>query len=118
MSAGLLNLTIEQGADYLLALQFLDANSAPVDLTGYVMTMQVRPTVSDSLVLVELSTANGKIVITDPTNGEFQLQLTADDTATLCGSGVYDLKMVGPVADPATSRFIQGKVTISSQVTR
>lgn len=89
---------------------------APVDLTGCQARMQVRAQVASPDVLLELSTANGRIVLGGPA-GTIALQLSATDTAALgFVAAVYDLEIVH--ADATVRRLLAGQVKLSPEVTR
>ena len=77
MNAGRYNITIINGTTFTLAPIWL-VDNLPVDLTGYTADMQVRD-VSNNLV-VELSTANGKAVIS-PALGQTTFTLTPTQTS-------------------------------------
>ena len=76
MNAGRYNITIINGTTFTLA-PIWQVDNLPVDLTGYTADMQVRD-VSNNLV-VELSTANGKAVIS-PALGQTTFTLTPAQT--------------------------------------
>jgi len=66
----------------------------PVDITGYTADMQVRDT-SNNL-LVEASTANGKIVLT-ATQGKINITILASATATYAAATYdYALNLTAP----------------------
>lgn len=77
MNAGRYNITIINGTTFTLA-PIWQVDNLPVDLTGYSADMQVRD-VSNNLV-VELSTANGKAVIS-PALGQTTFTLTPTQTS-------------------------------------
>ena len=77
MNAGRYNITIINGTTFTLAPIWL-VDNLPVNLTGYSADMQVRD-VSNNLV-VELSTANGKAVIS-PALGQTTFTLTPTQTS-------------------------------------
>ena len=77
MNAGRYNITIINGTTFTLA-PIWQVDNLPVDLTGYTADMQVRD-VSNNLV-VELSTANGKAVIS-PALGQTTFTLTPTQTS-------------------------------------
>lgn len=77
MNPGRYNISVVNGTTFTLAPQWF-INNLTVNLTGYSADMQVRD-VSNNLI-VELSTANGKIVIT-PLTGTITATLTAVQTA-------------------------------------
>ena len=57
MSAGSYPLYIEQGASLDFEVQYIDSNGNPVDLSGYSARMQIRPTVTSSVVYITLSSS-------------------------------------------------------------
>ena len=77
MNAGRYNITIINGTTFTLAPIWL-VDNLPVNLTGYSADMQVRD-VSNNLI-VELSTANGKAVIS-PALGQTTFTLTPTQTS-------------------------------------
>lgn len=121
MPAGKLNLKIEQGATFKKLLQWKAGDpSVPVDITGYQIRMQVRSEQPSATVLLDLNTGNAHIAITNATQGQFELRLTATETAALTfETGVYDLEMVAPDApDNTVTRLLAGSVSVSPEVTR
>ena len=77
MNAGRYNITIINGTTFTLA-PIWQVDNLPVNLTGYSADMQVRD-VSNNLI-VELSTANGKAVIS-PALGQTTFTLTPTQTS-------------------------------------
>ena len=70
-----------------------NSDRTPKNLTGYSGRMQVRSTVASSTVLMEATTANGRITIT-PLTGLVSVRVAADiTTAMTWTSGVYDLEV-------------------------
>lgn len=119
MTAANLYITIEQGATFRhsLALKAGAGASAPaLNLTGYSARMQLRADYSAQDVLLELSTANGRITIT-PLTGLLDLLISAADTALLdFNKALYDLEVES--ANGEVTRILQGVVTLSKEVTR
>ena len=121
MPAAKLNLQIEQGTTWKHALQLkqpalLGQAAQPVNLGGYSARMHVRAELPSTVVLVELTSSNGRITIT-PATGELMLTLSAAETAALSfEAAVYDLEIVS--AGGEVTRVLQGKVTLSLEVTR
>jgi hypothetical protein len=113
MPAAKLNISIEQGATFTKRLVWRDKNKRPVPLTGYTAKMQVRPSATSANVILELSTANGRITFPGP--GVVQLDVAANDTDAIT-SGVYDLKLYAPSGQEI--RFIEGKLTVTPGVTK
>jgi hypothetical protein len=116
MAAGRLNLFIEQGSTFTYTLTLNDESGVAVDLEGYTARMQMRRTVQSSDVLLELTTANGRIVLT-PATGSITLEVDAVTTAALSfPSAVYDLEIESEGGQ--VTRLLQGGVTLSKEVTR
>ena len=85
----------------------------PVDLAGATARMQIRAQVGGA-VLLELTTANGGLAFTGP--GTITRTLSAAQTAALTWTeAVYDLEV--EYADSTVQRYLQGKVTVSREVT-
>lgn len=121
MPAGKLNLKIEQGATYKKLLQWKAGEpSVPVDITNYQIRMQIRSELTATTTLLDLNTTNNRIVIIGAPLGQFELRLTATETAALTfENGVYDLEMVAPDApDNTVTRLLAGSVSVSPEVTR
>lgn len=110
------NLTIYQGATWSQNITWRNGLSrALIDVSGYSARMQVRSDVSAAAVLVELTTANGRITL-GGINGKITLALSAAETAALApGTYVYDLELV--VASEVT-RVLQGNFIVIAEVTR
>ena len=86
----------------------------PVDLTGYTAKMQVRKE-SGTALIVELSTANSRIII-DPLLGKITLSISATDTNNLAaGMYKYDLELTSSTG--FVIRFIQGQFEVIGQIT-
>lgn len=112
-----LDLNIYKGSTYRKGFQWkVKSTNLPMDLTGCSIKMQVRSCKTDTTVLLEASTTNGKIVLTDAANGKWQINLSPADTAALAFSkAVYDLDITFPSGDVFTP--IEGVVSCTSQVT-
>lgn len=112
-----LNLEIYQGSTYRKNLQWIvKSTGLPKDLTGCTVKMQMRAYLGSETVIDELSTENGKIVLTDASQGKFQIILTPAQTVLYTFSkSVYDLDITFPVGDKYT--LVKGTVTLYLQVT-
>ena len=116
MSAGELDLLIEQGATFQKKLIWQDADGNPIDITNYTGRMQVRESKDATVILVELTTVNGRITI-GGANGEIDLEIDATTTAALTfSSAVYDLELED--TGGIVTRLVEGKVKLSFEVTR
>lgn len=121
MPAGKLNLKIEQGATFKKLLQWKAGEpSVPVDITGYLIRMQIRSELAAATTLLDLDTTNNRIAITNALQGQFELRLTATETAALTfEAGVYDLEMVAPDGpDNTVTRLLAGSVMVLPEITR
>lgn len=87
----------------------------PVDLTGFTARMQIRAKLEDAIVVKELTTENGGIVINNVTK-TISLAISATDTAAFgFQTAVYSLELVsGAVVTP----FANGSMTLIKEVTR
>ena len=110
------DLTIYQGSDFSQVITFLQtAGGTPVDLTGLTGRMQIRNVQSSPTVLMELTTANGRLTFGGET-GVVTMTLNATETATILTDGVYDLEFVTSATSAA--RWLEGRVILSNEVTR
>lgn len=113
--AAYIDLTIEQGATFTLELLCEDANGDAIDLTGYSAAMDIKRSAAETSALLQLTTDNGRIIITAAT-GSVLLYLTATETAALDWSrGVYDLELTSAGGD--VTRLAEGAVVVSANVT-
>lgn len=119
MAAGKLDLIIEQGATFkhrLVVKQGTGQSAPPANLTGYTARMQVRLDYDATQVVIALTTENGRLLIT-ALDGIIDMEISATDTAALCFSGaVYDLEIQSSSGE--VTRLVEGKVTLSREVTR
>lgn len=88
----------------------------PVDLTGATARMQMRGKLTDTEVLLELTTENGGIVI-DNTDKTITIVISATATAALTfTSAVYSMEIITQSGDVIP--FITGTVSVVQEVTR
>jgi hypothetical protein len=114
MNPGRYNITVYQGTTFQLAPVW-KIGGVPVILSNYTAIMQVRAS-TDTSVIVELSTSNGKITI-DSAYGRINLNLSASDTAALtAGNYQYDLNLTDNTAS-ITYKILQGAFTVAASVT-
>ena len=114
MAAGLYDITIEQGVTFQLNLTWKDSNDAPLNLTGYSARMQVRETYDSEDTLVSL-TSPGDITLGGAL-GTILITIQPAVTSILqFVEGVYDLELVSA---GVVTRLLQGKATISREVTK
>lgn len=114
MAAANYDFTIEQGATEVRTFTWKTSAGTPIDLTGYTARMQLRPMLTSETKLLDLTTENGGITL-GGVNGTVVVTISASQTAALTRGGVYDLELVN---GPIVTRFVQGTVSISKEVTR
>lgn len=113
MAAGTLDFVIEQGATFQQVISVAQNNVA-FDLTGYVARMQIRKTVSASTTIADLTSGSGLTI--DGAAGTITVTIAATDTAAMTiERAVYDLEIE---KDGVVKRLLQGKITLSYEVTR
>jgi len=113
---------VTQGSDWVQDL-LLEAPEGTIrPLTGYSARMQVRKTVQSSQVEIELTVANGRIVIDAPA-GKVTLKLTAAETASLVAENrtqrwVCDVELVGPTGSVERIPDVAAPFIVHPNVTR
>lgn len=116
MPAANYSFVIEQGATLLKPIVWKDSNNTPVDLAGYSAKMQIRKSPTSPDVLLELSTANNKLVIT-PSTGTITMVFSASTTAAInWKAGRYDLELTS--GNGTVTRLLSGDITVSREITR
>ena len=114
MVARIANFVVEQGATFAKSFTWKEGGVAK-NLTGYTARMKARPSITSDTVIIDASTANGKITI-DPLLGVIELTISATETAAMTfTTAVYDLELV---SGAVVTRLVQGTLTLSREVTR
>lgn len=115
MQAATRNLIIEKGATTYKDITWKDSTGTAINLTGYTARMQVRPSISSSTVLIDMTTENGKIVL-GGTVGTIRLIFDAAETLALtANAGVYDLFLE---TNDVSYKLLKGTVSFIDAVTR
>lgn len=92
--------------------------AAPVPLHNYAARMHLRPEPKSPVLLLELTTENGRIVL-DPVAGTIRLKLNALETAAIdWDMAVFDLELIPAGREEDAFRFMQGSAVVSEGVTR
>lgn len=116
MTAATNNFVIDQGANWFLTVVYKDSTGTAINLTGYTAALQIRDTYADSTTDLSLTSPSGGITITAAT-GTIAITATAAQTGAIAaGTYVYDLEITS--ASGIVTRLIQGRISISPQVTR
>lgn len=80
--------------------------------------MHVRSSKTASTTILVLTTENGRISVSSPTNGEFTLTVSATDMAAILEDRyVYDLEIIAPTTGIVT-RLIYGNFVVRAEITR
>lgn len=110
-------LTILQGATFRKRWTW-KPGGVPMDFTGCKARMQVRAEIDDTVVLLELTTENGGIVLgAEP--GAIDLYIGATATAAIVwDTGKFDLEIQYASGPDDVDRLIYGSVVVSREVTR
>jgi len=115
MTAGLYNLTLEQGVDFSQVLVWSNSGTA-MNLTGYTAKMQARKSADNPTAAISFTTADSTILIT-PLTGTIALKQTSTVLdAVQAGTYVYDLELTS--AGGVVTRLIAGTLTLTASVTR
>ena len=112
MAAGTYNFTIEQGATFSRLLT-LKENDSVMNLTGYSVASQMRSTHDSNTVV---GTFAG--TVSNGSGGEITLAMSNSTTGGIEeGIYQYDVEITNGSSGRVT-RILQGKVTVTPQVTR
>lgn len=115
MAAGIYDITVEQGATFTLSATWKDSTGALVNLTGYSARMQIRETYESEDVILSFTSTGGSIVLGGAL-GTIVVTGSATDTAKIpMTPAVYDLELE---SGGVVTRLLQGKATITQEVTR
>jgi len=118
MPAATHNYTIEAGATFRRQISYKDAAGVAIDLTGYTAAMQIRAAITDALPAVDLTDANGGLVLGGAL-GTVDIYITSIATDALTfTNGVYDLELTDAGGTGDVTRILEGKVTVKPAVTR
>lgn len=116
MAATKQNLILEQGAKFAFSIIAKNSDGTIMDLTGYSGKLQVRSSVESAVVLLEASTANGRISIDGPL-GKVTVTIGGDVTGPLTWTAsVYDLEVSNSASN--VIRLMEGFAYLSLEVTR
>lgn len=110
MSAARYDITIEQGADYALALNLKDSTGAAINITGATVQAHIREKWDGPKV------AEFAAYIVNATQGKIALYLYANQNVGLSPfAAFYDVLLIR--ANGIRQRIVQGTVTISHAIT-
>ncbi len=124
MAAGQYNFTIEQGSTLTKQFTYKDATGSIVDLHGYSVRMQIRPSIGSESKIDDFdggtnSTKGGLTLLpttNSPATGTIQLNIHAASSSNYNFSeAVYDLEIEN---NEVVTRLLQGRIKLSKEVTR
>lgn len=120
MSSKRYNLTFEQSATFQHTLRWKDPSGAPIDLTGWRIRLQVRPTPESAIKYVDFDSnalTQGQHISTLGASGSFTIQFDPEFTAALVfRRGEYNLTATSPGG--ITYRLHEGRAMVSPGVIR
>lgn len=109
------NLTINKGSGYKIIFT-VTKDSNDVDLTGYSLRGQIRPSSSSNVVMLNMTSANLLLKI-DNNNSSIIMNLPESFTRRVSGSyAVYDIELLSPGSD--AYKIVTGLITFVSEVTQ
>jgi len=113
------DLEIEQGGTFVLPLIWQDSTKTPVNITGRSARMHIRSTKDSPIVLVELTSDNGRIAL-GGVAGTIILTLTAEETSLIDWTfAVYDLELFyDDAGTEVVNKIIGGSITVVQEVTK
>lgn len=111
------NLEINQARNFNMTFTLCndDALETPINLTDYTAKMQIRKFVEDTVIVKELSTTSGNIILGGAL-GTIVLNLSALETETFINTYVYDLELISLTNEKET--LIKGIINVIPAVTR
>lgn len=108
-----------EGVDFRYPIEFEDEDTGdPIDVTGWSFKSEIRR--SDGTLVIELSSANGRITIEDAVEGEILLHATPAQMAGVevdAAGETWCIDVVAKDAAGVKSRVISGTVEASPQNT-
>lgn len=107
------NLTIDQGSTFKRALTIKSGDTgAAIDITGSTISGQIRESVDSETIIAEFTGT-----VTTPVSGQCEVSLTATQTTAIpSGTYVYDIEWED--VNGNVTRLIEGKATVTPEVTR
>ena len=111
-----INVSINAGTNYVLPLQWVNlSTNLPFDLSGYSSKLQVRASYTDPIILLEMSTANGRIIL-GGAQGDIDVVFVPSDTLGIAWSkAIYDLLVTSPLG--VDTKLCKGEFIVEPTVT-
>ena len=111
--AGFVELYIDQGSSFTNIINLTDdITNVSINTSGYTVISQMKRSYYSAN-----ASANITCTITNPSNGEITMTMTAGETANIkAGRYVFDVKTID--AYSSTSRILEGIITVLPQVSK
>lgn len=111
MTVGTYPLSLYQGDDHELRVEFQDADEAALDVSDYSFRAQIRrhPTSATAL-------ADADVDLTDAADGVVVVRFASADTSGLPATGWWDFEQTD--VDGLVTTLMRGEVTVTREVTR
>lgn len=116
MTAGVYDITCEQGATFRRVFTWLDENEQPINLTGCSARMQVRPTHKSTTKWIDITSATSAMTLGGALGTITVVQSAAVTALLPVNRGVYDLEIV--FASGEVERILEGAFQVTPEVTR
>jgi len=92
----IVNITVDNDADFYRMFKYQTVSGAPIDITGSTMWMMLRRRAEDETALLRLGTDTGEIVLIDPVNGVFSVRIWQLDLERL-GLGTFAHSLIATI---------------------
>lgn len=107
---------LNQGTDLTVPFCLSDESGEPCNLLGFTAQMQLRVNTASGKLVDTLTSENGGISI-DPEKGVLSLAFKHEKTSQYPATCLaYDIELVS--TDNNITRIVEGKITVSPEVTR
>lgn len=111
MAIYVVNVIIDQGADFQQTFDLAAANDEPLDLTGYTASAQLRKHATSKLFY------DFTVTFTDRVNGQIKLALTDTITKRIkAGRYIYDLLLTD--SNLEKTKILEGSALVRESATR
>lgn len=112
------NIKIKQGETFRIRYLWVDTAGNPIDVTAYTGSrMQIRQFKEQTVPEISLTVGSG--ISLGGASGAIDVVIDSDTTTAIDWySGVYDLEMVIPGTPDDVTRAVEGRVTVTFEVTR
>lgn len=113
------DIVIRKGGKFYIEFQQLQDDGQPISLAGKTLKGRVKESFNSTVVLHDLTEANGGLVKVDEANGIFGMLIRSDQSNVTADFGVYDIMAIDNAYPTIESEFIVvGKITYEMGVTQ